>query len=165
MPSASPVSRATVRRPSVSPSMMACAISMTWPPRPWRSSACAARSSLSPASRPTPTSRRVPRSLGQHGGIPWPRIKELAARGHEIANHSWSHAGLMKLDDAQLDDEINKAYDRIAERIGAPPLTFCYPGNGAQCARPRSSPSAPSGRSGQLLRLRRYQRHRLQRTG
>ena len=70
------------------------------------------------------------KKAGDHGGISWRQLKELAARGHEIANHSWSHANLRKSDDAKLDIEVNKAYSRIAEKIGVPPLTFCYPGNG-----------------------------------
>ena len=71
------------------------------------------------------------KDAGAHGGISWRQLKELAARGHEIANHSWSHANLRKADDAKLDEEVNRAYRRIAEKMGAPPLTFCYPGNGS----------------------------------
>ena len=37
---------------------------------------------------------------GDWGGISWPQIKTLAAQGHEIGNHSWTHAPLTKIDDA-----------------------------------------------------------------
>lgn len=67
---------------------------------------------------------------GQAGGISWEGLKRLAERGHEIANHSWSHPALIKLDDAKLEAEVEKARARIAEKIGQPPLSFCYPGNG-----------------------------------
>lgn len=67
---------------------------------------------------------------GESGGIAWPQLKELAAAGHEIANHSWTHKQLTKLDDAGLAAEIDLAYERITERLGSAPLTFCYPGNG-----------------------------------
>jgi peptidoglycan/xylan/chitin deacetylase (PgdA/CDA1 family) len=66
---------------------------------------------------------------GDHGSISWQRLKEMAGRGHEIGNHSWSHPNLRELDGTKLDEEVNKAYRRIAEKIGTPPLTFCYPGN------------------------------------
>jgi peptidoglycan-N-acetylglucosamine deacetylase len=68
--------------------------------------------------------------VGDWGGISWPQLKALAAQGHEISNHSWSHPQLTKLDDAALDEEVNKSFDAIAAHIGSPPLTFCYPGNG-----------------------------------
>ncbi len=67
---------------------------------------------------------------GDWGSISWPQLKALAAQGHEIGNHSWSHAMLTRIDDAALDVEVNKSYDSIAEHLGSPPITFCYPGNG-----------------------------------
>ena len=67
---------------------------------------------------------------GDWGGISWPQLKALAAQGHEIGNHSWSHAALTRIDDAALDDEVNKSFDAIAAHLGSPPITFCYPGNG-----------------------------------
>lgn len=70
------------------------------------------------------------RQPGEFGGIGWPRLKALAQQGHEIANHSLTHANLCAIDDAGLEKEITQAYQLIAEKIGTPPLTFCYPGNG-----------------------------------
>ncbi len=70
------------------------------------------------------------KKAGEHGSIGWDRLKELAAAGHEIANHSWTHANLPKSDDANLEQEVNRAYERITEKIGVAPLSFCYPGNG-----------------------------------
>jgi peptidoglycan-N-acetylglucosamine deacetylase len=67
---------------------------------------------------------------GDWGSISWPQLKALAAQGHEIGNHSWSHAALTKIDDAALDEEVNKSFDAIAAHLGTPPITFCYPGNG-----------------------------------
>ncbi|HEY1784018.1 MAG TPA: polysaccharide deacetylase family protein [Pirellulales bacterium] len=67
---------------------------------------------------------------GDWGSISWPQIKALAAQGHEIGNHSWSHAQLTRIDDAALADEVNKSFDAIAAHLGTPPITFCYPGNG-----------------------------------
>jgi len=67
---------------------------------------------------------------GDWGSISWPQLKALAAQGHEIGNHSWSHAALTKIDDAALNEEVNKSFDAIATHLGSPPITFCYPGNG-----------------------------------
>ena len=64
-----------------------------------------------------------------HGSISWERLKELASAGHEIASHSWTHAGLIACDDAKLEEEVEKAYSAIKEKIGITPLTFAAPGN------------------------------------
>jgi peptidoglycan-N-acetylglucosamine deacetylase len=66
----------------------------------------------------------------QVGSMSWEDIKALAAEGHEIGNHSYSHVPLVGATDDQLEIQVNKAYDRIAEVVGKPPLTFAYPGNG-----------------------------------
>jgi peptidoglycan/xylan/chitin deacetylase (PgdA/CDA1 family) len=75
---------------------------------------------------------------GDHGGMSWLRLKELAAQGHEIANHTWTHIPLTKIkggqredmEPAKLDAQIGKAYEAIKERIGVAPFTFATPGNG-----------------------------------
>ena len=36
---------------------------------------------------------------GDWGGISWPQLKELAAQGHEIANHTWMHTQLINSKD------------------------------------------------------------------
>lgn len=64
------------------------------------------------------------------GKIPWSTWKELAQKGHEIGNHSMTHKGLTKLSDEEMNKEIDDAYRLIEEKIGQPPLTFCFPGNG-----------------------------------
>ena len=37
---------------------------------------------------------------------------------------------MTRVDDAALDEEVNKSFDAIAAHVGCPPITFCYPGNG-----------------------------------
>ncbi len=74
---------------------------------------------------------------GDHGGMSWLRLKELAAQGHEIANHTWTHLPLTKTKDgerldmepAMMDAQIGRAYVAIKERIGIAPFTFATPGN------------------------------------
>jgi peptidoglycan/xylan/chitin deacetylase (PgdA/CDA1 family) len=65
-----------------------------------------------------------------NGGLSWEELRQLAAMGHEIGNHSLTHRRLIEADPAVLEHEINDSYTLIAEKIGQPPLTFCYPGNG-----------------------------------
>jgi peptidoglycan/xylan/chitin deacetylase (PgdA/CDA1 family) len=65
------------------------------------------------------------------GGISWPELKKLAEQGHEIASHTWTHSGLTKLTPADLDAQLRLAYDAIKARIGKPPLTLAFPGNGS----------------------------------
>lgn len=63
------------------------------------------------------------------GGISWPELKEMAAQGHEIASHTWSHPNLTKLTPAEVDEQFSKAYDAIKTHIGTPPLTLAFPFN------------------------------------
>ncbi len=63
------------------------------------------------------------------GSISWPELKELAAVGHEIASHTWTHPNLAKLPAEQVDEQFSKAYDAIKTRIGKPPLTLAFPFN------------------------------------
>ena len=68
---------------------------------------------------------------GVHGGVSWGQVKDLAARGHEIGNHSWSHRQLVKCTPEELAEEIERNRTVLTEKLGVAPLTFCYPGNGA----------------------------------
>lgn len=67
---------------------------------------------------------------GSQGGVSWEELRELAGRGHEIANHTWTHKQLTKLSDADLRAEIDRNIAAFKEKLGFEPLTFCYPGNG-----------------------------------
>ncbi len=70
-----------------------------------------------------------PRNLW--GGISWPELKKMADQGHEIASHTWSHPALAKLTPEDLDAQLSKACEAIKTRIGKPPLTIAFPGNGS----------------------------------
>jgi peptidoglycan/xylan/chitin deacetylase (PgdA/CDA1 family) len=63
------------------------------------------------------------------GSISWEKLRELQAEGHEMSSHSWSHPHLSTLNDVDLRGEIEKADQLMAEKLGKPPLTFCYPWN------------------------------------
>ncbi len=74
---------------------------------------------------------------GDWGGISWLRLKELAAQGHEIASHTWTHESVISTKDGQrvhmepakLEAQVAKAYEAIKSRIGVAPFTFASPGN------------------------------------
>lgn len=38
----------------------------------------------------------------------WMQLKEMANKGHEISNHSWSHKKMSRLPLARIKDEIEK---------------------------------------------------------
>jgi peptidoglycan/xylan/chitin deacetylase (PgdA/CDA1 family) len=98
--------------------------------------------------------------------------REVAAAGHVIANHTWSHPDLAHLSPVAVADQMNRAADAIHKVTGRVPTLFRAP-YGAwspavfrQCARtgmtpldwsvdPRdwSRPADGSGRSGQAARL------------
>jgi len=90
-----------------------------------------------PGLTPETNEEAAKKKPGDHGGMSWVRLKELASQGHEIANHTWTHIPLTKIKDGQridlepakLDAEIGKACAAIKERIGIAPFTFATPGN------------------------------------
>ncbi|MDD4922347.1 MAG: polysaccharide deacetylase family protein, partial [Bacteroidales bacterium] len=67
----------------------------------------------------------------KNGRITWPQLRKMAANGHEISNHSWTHAQLPKLSESEVRKEIFKTDSVILKKIGKLPRTFCYPGNGS----------------------------------
>ena len=72
---------------------------------------------------PEPNQKNPPRNIS------WAELKEMSNQGHEIANHSWSHAKFTTLPPAELEAELSKAYEAINAHIGKPPLTLAFPGN------------------------------------
>ncbi len=66
---------------------------------------------------------------GSIGTITWEEMKQLIKEGHEIGNHSWTHANFRQLPEERLDREIVEAQKRIGERVGVVPTTFCFPFN------------------------------------
>lgn len=61
--------------------------------------------------------------------ITWDEAKEMAEKGHEMSNHSWSHPNLTTLSEEEALTEIRRNDEAIAERIGTRPVTFCFPYN------------------------------------
>ena len=59
----------------------------------------------------------------------WEQVAELAKRGHETSNHSWTHPNLTMLSKENLMHEILKCDSVIEAKTGKRPITFCYPYN------------------------------------
>ena len=48
-------------------------------------------------------------------------VSEIAKRGHEIGNHSWSHQSFAGLPDEVLHYELNEAHNCLGDILGTPP--------------------------------------------
>jgi len=57
----------------------------------------------------------------------WSELSSLAAAGHEIGSHSATHPILTQLDEPALMHEIHGSRSCLAERLGKPVVSFCYP--------------------------------------
>ncbi|MBP0448912.1 polysaccharide deacetylase family protein [Kitasatospora sp. RG8] len=59
-----------------------------------------------------------------HAGL----VKEIAARGHHIANHTWTHPDLRRLSETQVRDELTRTSDLLNRTTGKLPTWFRAPG-------------------------------------
>jgi peptidoglycan-N-acetylglucosamine deacetylase len=57
----------------------------------------------------------------------WAQMGDLNRRGFEVANHTWHHTHVDRVDHAQLLDEVRYVETQLAS-LGAPrPISFAYP--------------------------------------
>ena len=72
--------------------------------------------------------------IGKEGKMSWDQVRDLLARGHEIAAHTLSHPELGPLATAGRLDEVRRqvagSRDDIARRTGFAPRLLCLPGGG-----------------------------------
>jgi peptidoglycan/xylan/chitin deacetylase (PgdA/CDA1 family) len=66
--------------------------------------------------------------VGQPGYMGWPEIRALRDAGMEIGAHSVSHPDLTTLGLDDLRAQVAQSGAAIAAELGAPVLSFCYPG-------------------------------------
>lgn len=59
--------------------------------------------------------------------LSWDQIRVMVSQGLDIGSHSHSHPILTKLDDTELDFEINKSKQLIFDNLGFEANSFCYP--------------------------------------
>jgi peptidoglycan/xylan/chitin deacetylase (PgdA/CDA1 family) len=64
--------------------------------------------------------------IGKHATYYPEILKQVAAHGHTIGSHTWSHANLndKKMTDETDKDEIEKGFSAVAWALGAPPSPF-----------------------------------------
>lgn len=55
-------------------------------------------------------------------------VREIAAEGHHLANHTWTHPDLRRLSEAQVRDELARTSDVLQAAAGKPPTWFRAPG-------------------------------------
>jgi peptidoglycan/xylan/chitin deacetylase (PgdA/CDA1 family) len=68
----------------------------------------------------------------------WDELRDVAARGWEIASHTRTHPELPALGDAELAEELAASRAAVEERLSAPCRTIAYP-YGFQDARVRAA--------------------------
>lgn len=57
-------------------------------------------------------------------------IKRMVAEGHIVGNHSWSHPDMTTLSDAQIEEELRKVKDAVAELTGQKEMSYLRPPRG-----------------------------------
>src|SRR6201746_1551467 len=71
--------------------------------------------------------------IGKHSTYHPEILKQVAAAGHTVGSHTWSHAHLdgKKMSEAQVTEEIEKGFSAVKMAIGAAPAPFFrFPGLG-----------------------------------
>lgn len=69
----------------------------------------------------------VGQKTGRHQRASWEQWRDVAAMGHEIGNHSTTHATLPGLKPTQLTREITTSHDLIRSKIGHDEFSYAYP--------------------------------------
>lgn len=59
--------------------------------------------------------------------LDWGRARELAAAGHELGSHGWSHARLSSASSAEVTLELTRSKAAIEEHAGVEVRSFAYP--------------------------------------
>ncbi len=62
--------------------------------------------------------------IGEHALWHPQILKQVAAAGHTIGSHTWSHADLAKLPAAQAEEDIEKGFSAVRAALGAPGAPF-----------------------------------------
>ncbi len=65
--------------------------------------------------------------LGENVGYNPDLVKRMKAEGHELGNHSYSHADLTSLSKSGIQKEVNKTKEAIYDACGAYPTVFRAP--------------------------------------
>jgi peptidoglycan/xylan/chitin deacetylase (PgdA/CDA1 family) len=58
----------------------------------------------------------------------WAQLRELAARGHQVQSHGWSHELLTLCSDAELEDELVRSKRALEDHVGVAVDSISLPG-------------------------------------
>ena len=61
--------------------------------------------------------------------VTWDQLRQMAAAGHEISNHTWDHRKTVNLSYDEFRRGVEMCDSAIEANIGERPVTFCYPHN------------------------------------
>jgi peptidoglycan/xylan/chitin deacetylase (PgdA/CDA1 family) len=64
----------------------------------------------------------------ESGFMNWAQIKEIAALGHSVESHGWSHLLLNQVDDKELFEELDWSKKELEDRLGLPVKSISLPG-------------------------------------
>ena len=59
----------------------------------------------------------------------WSQVADMAKRGHEMSNHTWTHPSLPSLSAEQVANELKQCDDKLEEVTGIRPISMAYPYN------------------------------------
>lgn len=62
--------------------------------------------------------------IGKHATYYPEILKQVAAQGHTIGSHTWSHANLQRKSEKEYKDEIEKGFSAVRWAIGSDPAPF-----------------------------------------
>jgi peptidoglycan-N-acetylglucosamine deacetylase len=54
-------------------------------------------------------------------------VRDMVARGHEVASHGWSHTNLWRCGPRRTDSEVRRAHQLLGDLTGRPPALFRPP--------------------------------------
>ena len=66
-------------------------------------------------------------AVGENVALYGKQIKRIAAEGHEIGNHTYTHASLKSISREALEKELTKTEEEIEKAVGYPPKVFRPP--------------------------------------
>lgn len=61
--------------------------------------------------------------------VTWDQLRQMAAAGHEIGNHTWDHRKTVNQTYDEFRRNVEKCDSAIEANIGIHPVSFCYPHN------------------------------------
>ena len=59
--------------------------------------------------------------------LTWPQVQEMARHGVAFGAHTMTHRSLTELTPDEIEREVIESRDVVADKVGAPVETFCYP--------------------------------------